>query len=758
MMNEQANLLQESLEKLEAGEKLEDAQQSLSAEEHSSLLLVSRLRSTAWQGRNPHNISTQRHKIITLYAQQPQNQPRFGLIKDWRLPAAIAVVAVAMLVCGLMTVFGVGASLWYGSQRANVSPPSEVNVTEQIESADTPAIATDPFESLAPHEAFLTDLQGLVEIQVDEAWQPVSDDTILAVNSHLRTASFSSVSLNFKDHSQAKIGPNSEIIIVTLVADPVNETRDISLMQLSGESSHDVVPFETKETSYQVNTPSAQGKVKGTQFHVRVTPEQTNWYVDSGAVEVSGKEVSVQVKSGEMTNVVMDEEPIEPVYFIAGQGEVAFNGKEWVIGDQTYQTHAQTVIIGNPQEGDIVFFEGQLREDGTRVADLIVLVRRNPANTFTLTGEVQAMNDTLWTVNGQTIAVTDLSDVEPGIVVGDLVRIKGFILTDGTLQAEEVRLILDENSIPFEFPGVVQQIGEQNWLISGINVAIDENTALDEGLLVGDSVQAQGWILDDGTWLATSITRFLDQNSAFEFFGHLESMDPWVVAGILFEVQDWTTIDVSLQVGDLVRVAGQIQADGTWVATEIQHYDEALLTILIGRVFNLDPWVVSGFELNVDAETIIEGEITVGMLVRVELQLFPDGTQKVIRIAPMEGFDWEMGCQYLVVTFIGMDGDQIILDGWPSLPLSEDVQIEGEIKPGSIIQIMICYDENMNVVVVYIIVIYEPELPPLPIDEGNNEKVAVCHKPNSKNPHTIVISSSALPAHLGHGDILGPCP
>jgi len=39
------------------------------------------------------------------------------------------------------------------------------------------------------------------------------------------------------------------------------------------------------------------------------------------------------------------------------------------------------------------------------------------------------------------------------------------------------------------------------------------------------------------------------------------------------------------------------------------------------------------------------------------------------------------------------------------------------------------------------------------------EKALVCHKPNSKKGgHTLSISQSAVPAHLGHGDTLGPCP
>lgn len=761
-MNKQANLLQESLERLESGESLETSQQSLPVEEHFSLSLASRLRTAAWPHRDPQNVNAQRQHIIALYTQEakmdPQNKPRYNLFKDWRLPVVIsAAVVVLLLVCGMMTAFGIGGALWLGTQRASGPPPSNLDITEQIETVESPAVVFDPLESLAPHEALLTDFYGLVEIQVDEAWLAVSNDTILTVNAHLRTASFSNVSLTFKDGSLAQIGPNSEVSIETLVADPATNTREIALMQWSGESRHSVVPLETSAASYQVNTPSAQGRVKGTQFHVRVVPEQTAWYVDNGAVEVSGQETSVQVGAGEMTSVVMDDEPTNPVYFIAGQGEVVLIGESWVIGDLTYQTHAQTIIIGNPQVGDLVFFEGHLLENESRVADLIVLVRRNPANTFTLTGEVQAMDDTLWTVNGQTVAVTDLSDVEEVIVIGDLVRIKGIIMGDGTLQAEEVRRIADENLMPFEFTGVVQQIGEQSWQVSDITVARDENTVLDEGLLVGDAVQVRGWILDDGTWLATSITRFLDQNSAFEFFGYLESMDPWVVAGIPFEIREWTAIEADLNVVDLVIVSGQIQADGTWLAAEIRRYDEALLTILIGRVFSIDPWVVSGLEINVDAETTIEGEIVVGMLVRVELQLLPDGTHKVVRIAPLDGFDWENSCQNLVVTVISIDGDRIILDGWPALPLSEEIQIEGEIQAGSIVQIMICYDEDMNVVVVYIILISEPELPP-PDEGGDNEKVSVCHKPNSKNPHTIVISSSALPAHLGHGDTLGPCP
>ena len=60
------------------------------------------------------------------------------------------------------------------------------------------------------------------------------------------------------------------------------------------------------------------------------------------------------------------------------------------------------------------------------------------------------------------------------------------------------------------------------------------------------------------------------------------------------------------------------------------------------------------------------------------------------------------------------------------------------------------------IVQIIVLIIDDGETP----DQGGEggEKVLICHKPDKKGGHTLSVSASAVPAHLGHGDKLGPCP
>ena len=265
---------------------------------------------------------------------------------------------------------------------------------------------------------------------------------------------------------------------------------------------------------------------------------------------------------------------------------------------------------------------------------------------------------------------------------------------------------------------------------------------------------------DNGDWTPVA------GDSAFDVTAPLESMDPWKVAGMTLETNDSTQIEEVLQVGDIVRVRGTILENGTWLANSIERADEQIdpIIILIGRVDSVDPWVVNGIQLNVTADTDIQGTITPGMFVRVEILLSPDGTWEVLSIAPLGEFEENPDCGTVVATVVSVEGNVIQLAGWPVITLGEDIKIEndeggeGTLSPNQVVLIVVCPSGEGQIVIVQIIILNIGDNG-TPVEGGEGgEKVLICHKPDKKGGHTISVSSSAVPAHLAHGDKLGPCP
>lgn len=660
----------------------------------------------------------------------------------WVVVLLVAGLVIA-LACGVAATIGTGALFWLTQRSVSTSD------TEPIQ-----AVLNTDLQG-----AHLLPVRGLVEQQDQSGgWHAVTARTPISQGQRVRTGALSGAQLIFQDRSRVTLGANTEIKIDELNFQ--DNRQVIMLSQLSGESDHEVASNSGKTTRYQVHTPGGKGEARGTIFHVMITPDlATHFTVEEGSLAVTGQGETVFVDAGQTTMIYTDEPPTDPALRISGEGVVTQIGEIWVIAGQSFSIHENTFIIGSPKVGDIVHVEGRLLADDTRLADLIVLLRISPANRFTLIGEVQEIGEQMWTVAGQTIEIGENTVIDPSIQVGNQVRVEGVILENGAILAEKIQPYGEDGGLPFDFSGVVQTIGTESWTISGVTVAVDENTAIDSGLAAGEVVWVSGWIQVDGTWLARKIRRAIEGERSFEIAGQIESIDPWVVAGISFETREWTDIDPGLKVGDLVRVKGKIQEDGTWVAFEIERIHELPypLIVIIGTVISTDPWVVSGIPLDVTPETIIEGDIVPGMLVRVEIYLLPDGTWQVFRITALEEFIGIPGCMNLTATVVSFDGNRLQLLGWPELVLGEDVEIDGDLRPNSIIVIQLCFNEEGTIVIIQIIIIFVPEIDiePPPVD---GHKVTICHKPQKKKGgNTITISRSALPAHLAHGDYIGAC-
>ena len=263
---------------------------------------------------------------------------------------------------------------------------------------------------------------------------------------------------------------------------------------------------------------------------------------------------------------------------------------------------------------------------------------------------------------------------------------------------------------------------------------------------------------ESGDWLPVG------GETTFEITGALASTDPWMVTGNTFATRDSTHIDEGLEAGDLVKVKGVILEDGTWLAYSIERLEEQTnpTIILIGRVTSINPWVVSGIALNVTSDTLISEGIEPEMIVRVEILLLEDGTWEVISIISLGDFTGVPGCATVTATVVSVNGNEIQLTGWPIITLDDDVKIEtndggeGTLSNSQVVLVVVCSSEDGQIVITHIIIINmgEGEIP----SDGQGEKVLVCHKPDKKGGHTLSISSSAVSAHLGHGDKLGACP
>jgi hypothetical protein len=261
---------------------------------------------------------------------------------------------------------------------------------------------------------------------------------------------------------------------------------------------------------------------------------------------------------------------------------------------------------------------------------------------------------------------------------------------------------------------------------------------------------------ENGDWIPVGA------ESTFELVGELQSTDPWMVTGNTFAVRESTQIAEGLEVGNRVRVKGNILEDATWLASFIELAEEERdpTIILVGEVTSVDPWVVHGITLNVTSDTVISGEITPGMIVQVEILLLSDGKWEVISIAPLSDFTEIPGCPTVTATVVSVNGNEIQFAGWPTITLAEDVVIEnnqggeGTLSANQLVLLVVCASENGQIVITHIITL-DANGDDVPADGG---KVLICHKPDKKGGNTLSVSSSAVPAHLGHGDTLGPCP
>lgn len=309
------------------------------------------------------------------------------------------------------------------------------------------------------------------------------------------------------------------------------------------------------------------------------------------------------------------------------------------------------VITGNQIQKAQAAFSGpvayELTTQRTEIPELGVVE---------LKGVVESIAADSYVISGVTFRYDDLTIFSSDPVAGDVVMVKAMLLPDLTYYALKVettdKALIDGK---FEFYGFVETIGVDMWTLSGIQVGTNKDTMIDPGIESGDLVKVEGSVM--AGQLAAEEIRLKMSSSSYTgsrvvFYGSIESITAgvFVIGGKTVNTNAMTEIKGELAVGSLVKVEGTLNADGTYLASEIKpvnstmkgdddysHDDsseemddehsseEVKFTGVIESISDI-LWVVGGKNLTVTSTTKIEGSPEIGDTVKVEAYVQADGS------------------------------------------------------------------------------------------------------------------------------------
>ncbi|MCK4905216.1 FecR domain-containing protein [bacterium] len=163
-------------------------------------------------------------------------------------------------------------------------------------------------------------LTGTVEARLDEdgAWRALSKKSDIYEKDTIKTGEDSKTSIFFVDETNVSIGPETTIKIEKLLCSPAKNHREGKMNVVMGKARFNVGKLFSKDSSFEVRTPTAVAGVKGTSFIVQVTSEQLTQLMGlSGVVTVTnilpGIEGEVLLTSGVMISVEDGAPPGDPV-------------------------------------------------------------------------------------------------------------------------------------------------------------------------------------------------------------------------------------------------------------------------------------------------------------------------------------------------------------------------------------------------------------------------------------------------------------
>ena len=329
----------------------------------------------------------------------------------------------------------------------------------------------------------------------------------------------------------------------------------------------------------------------------------------------------------------------------------------WIVNGTKIAVSPLTKLRGTPAVGQEVEVKALIQEDGSLLAQKIKGEgeggKRSRSETK-IRGIIEEITDEFVVIDGLTIALAVLTELEGDLSVGSFAKVKALLQEDGSLVAREVEgKGADEEDYEgerdeVEIEGTIDAVNEDGSIVvNGLTVSISALTEVKGSLVAGASVKIEGLLTGDGSVLASEVKgkgrKATKSKSEVEMRGVVEAVvldadgniTGVIVNGVEVSIEALTKLKGTIEVGVRVRVEG-IFDDGALLAAEVkargrgeddeEDEDErdqveieatvdALVTDAGGNVTGV---IVNGVEVSIEALADIEGALEVGAEVKIE--------------------------------------------------------------------------------------------------------------------------------------------
>jgi hypothetical protein len=419
-MSDLDEILQRKLEALEEGSSSQKVVKSLkgdTAELEPLIQLVAAIRDLPQPELSPESSRLMQKELITAARETlklPVRKPTPSLA--WLFSPGFASLSLVILVL---------AVLFFGGRAWLVGPSAAQTV-------------------------LLAEVTGQVMVAESTGanWHAAEAGTALRSGQLVRTLSDSGAVLRFFDGTQTTLAANTELQLEK-IGGGWGSVLKVSLVQPYGFTSHQVVPFGERRSSFSVNTRAGSASVRGTIFSAASESDGKAYFaVQTGQVLVENEKGEVTLHSGQATAVEVDQAPEDPVYTFTLTDTLVFtDGETWWIGGVPFKITSDTLLLDEFQAGDVVMVTGRILGDGRWVIDSIQPTQTTPKKSM-FAGVVQEMGDESWQISGISVLVNLATRILDDVQEGNVVRVKYVVLENGTWQALEIATLVAGNLPP----------------------------------------------------------------------------------------------------------------------------------------------------------------------------------------------------------------------------------------------------------------------------------------------------------------------